>query len=478
MKTRRTRWYNSLTLRLLVLFWAILFVTASSGFILALWQAKPPQPEPLANEIHRTLDPLLSDSLTFGSLQPGRLVAGDYRVAAKLAPVGKQQFRMDKAIAEQYDVVLLRQIDKDEPQQLQLDNVLLVGPFELDGHRLLLTRPLNVEEVRQREMTEQEAREARAVTLLIASGAFALLLGFWLVRPIHRLIRATREIAEGSGSPQLKSLPKRTDEIGELARALGTTAHDLAVSRDAQRRLLSDVSHELRSPLARMQVALSLCHPADNNGDEDNPHWRQLERDLERLGGIIERILSLSRLENGLVSLNREEVDTGKLVSELIDDLCYVNEEFGDRLSQHPGENDEAWPVLNSDSELLRLVIENIVRNALQYTEGTIEISMVPSIDPNANGNSKSKAAQPNSKAKRTQYCAIVIRDHGTGVEAELLDQMFEPFFRGDPSRHHRAGVGLGMALSRRAAGVLGGKVRARNHPDGGLEVTVSLPLV
>lgn len=448
MKTRRTRWYNSLTLRLLVLFWALLFLTASSGFVLALWQTKSETPIPLAQEIRRTLVPLLSDTATFASLRPGRLVAGDYRVVARLVPEGPQQFQVDDAIANRHQLTLLKQIDANLPQQRSLDNLLLVGPFELNGTRLLLSRPLTANEMRQRQVSEREAREARTIALAVGSGFVALLLGYWLVRPIQRLIAATREIAAGSAAPRLKNLPRRGDEIGELARALNTTAHDLAVSRDAQRRLLSDVSHELRSPLARMQVALSLTEKEVN----DNPHWQQLERDMERLSSIIERILSLSRLENGLMKLSRQHVVTHSLAEQLIADLVYVNADYGDRLVLAADSN---WHELDTDTELLRLILENLVRNALQYTSGKVELS---------------------SATVAPGWCAIIVRDYGDGVAEAQLQQMFEPFYRGDPSRHPQAGVGLGMALSRRAAGVLGGKVTARNHPDGGLEVRVQLP--
>lgn len=454
--TRRTRWYNSLTLRLLLLFWALLFLTASSGFLLAIWQTKTPTPEPLAAEVRRTLEPLLEDPQTFLNLQPGRLIAGDYRVAARLNPSGQQQLLIADFIAARQQQLILRQIDAGRPEQLQLENQLLIGPFENGGTRILVTRPLNAEELRQREANAQQAREARTLTLIVGSGVVAVLLGFWLIRPIQRLIRATREIAAGSATPTLKNLPRRRDEVGELARALHTTAHDLAVSRDAQRRLLSDVSHELRSPLARMQMALSLVEPTST---DDHTHWQQLERDVSRLGSIIDRILSLSRLENGLVQLNREAVDLRQLATQLVEDLGYVDSAAASRVQVIDSDH---WLSLHSDPELIRLIIENLVRNALQYTDQQVEIHCNGLIN----------------KPKSPPLVQLLVRDYGTGVSDDQLVQLFEPFYRGDPSRHHQAGVGLGMALSRRAAGVLGGYVTARNHPDGGLEVQIQLGYV
>lgn len=190
----------------------------------------------------------------------------------------------------------------------------------------------------------------------------------------------------------------------------------------------------------------------DDHDDATNPHQQQLSRDVERLSTIIERILSLSRLENGLVKLNPQTIDTYQLVQTLVADLAYVDANYGERLLVL----DANWPVTASDEELLRLVIENLVRNALQYTAGLVELDCAVHDD---------------------KTFTIIVRDHGDGVPEQQLEQLFEPFFRGDPSRHHKSGVGLGMTLSLRAANVIGGVVSARNHPEGGLEISIRLPL-
>ncbi|KFZ29426.1 histidine kinase [Pseudidiomarina atlantica] len=445
------RWYNSLSIRLLLLFWVLLFAVASSGYLLALWFSKPVVPQPVPSEVQSSLAPILSEVETFRSLTPGRLVAGDYRVAASLAPSGTERLQFDRNISANFRELMMRQLDADQPQQFPMGSRMLMGPFALQDYRILVTRPLTVDEQQEQATNEQQTQRVQTLSLLVGSFAIAILLGVWLIQPLRRLTLATREIAKGSEQPNLQRLPKRNDELGELARALKTTAYDLAVSRDAQRRLLSDVSHELRSPLARMQVALMLSADEDDSQARDN-HMNQLGRDLERLSTIIERILSLSRLENGLVKLQAEPVDVRQLVEQLVSDLNYTDAKQGARLQVH---DSDAWPNTESDPELLRLIIENFVRNALQYTDDAIEISC---------------------QQDQTRY-TIIIRDHGPGVPPEQLSQLFTPFYRADPSRNHKAGVGLGMALSMRTAAVLGGTVEARNHPDGGLEITVTLPL-
>jgi two-component system OmpR family sensor kinase len=450
----RTRWYKSLSIRLLVLFWMLFFAVASSGYLLALWFSKPILPEPLPIEVQSTLEPLLSDDATFRSLTPGRLLAGNYRVAASVGASGPERLQLDRLLASSHQRVLMQQLEASEPEQVPINDRMLIGPFSLNAYKVLLTRPLTDEERVQQVVSEQRAQEAQTTALFVGSMVIAIVLGIWLVRPLRILTMATRQIAKGSDAPLvLKQLPRRTDELGELARALHTTAHDLTVSRDAQRRLLSDVSHELRSPLARLQVALMLTQDDDAG---DNPHLQQMHRDVERLSAIIERILSLSRLENGLVKLTPVELNTRELVEQLVADLRYVDIALGDRVKILPDDGEHGdWPVIGSDSELLRLVIENLVRNALQYTDNEVHLSC--------------------ELAGSSFH--IRIRDFGDGVPEQQLKQLFEPFFRGDPARHHKAGVGLGMALSLRAATVLGGSVSARNHPDGGLEASISLPL-
>lgn len=442
---KKTRWYQSLTLKLLLLFWALLFLTASSGYFLAVWNRAEPTPKPVSEPIRRTLQPLLNDPATFLSLEPGRLLAGNYRVAARVLASGRQKLMLDEFLAERQRNTLLRFLNYDQVMQMQLEDRLLIGPFQLEGNKVLFSRPLQAAEYQDQVRAEREQTQARIWVLTCGSGVIAILLGFWLIRPIRRLSAATREIADGSAEPELKKLPSRRDEIGELARALSQTANDLAVSRDAQRRLLSDVSHELRSPMARMQVALDLTA-----GSPDDRHMKQLRRDTDRLNVIIERILSLSKLENGLVSLQTEPVAVGELVEQLIADIVYVEPDAGERLKII----DEHWPTIESDAELLRMILENLVRNALHYSADDVEL---------------------NYRTLTSGY-QITIRDYGNGVSAELLDKLFEPFYRGDPSRKHSAGIGLGLALSQRAAVVLGGQLSAYNHSEGGLQVVLDLP--
>lgn len=452
MTNHTTRWYQSLTLRLLALFWFLLLAATLAAFMSAFYLTRPPQPEPVGNDFERTLGPILEQPDNYPLLQPGRLLVGEYRVVARKLETDDGGLEMTQGLSQDVARATLMLIDNEnEPLQIPIRGQFVAGPFFMGDARLVISRPMTGEEVAQ--LAERDDQELLPNLLWMAvamSGFGALILGVWFVRPLRRLRTATREIAAGSAEPNLARLPRRRDELGELARTLRTTAVELATSRDAQRRLLSDVSHELRSPLARLQVALDLLETEELR---QSTHWQMLEKDILRLSRIIDSILWLSRLENGISQLQREDVSPSAMLKELDNDLVYENDAYRGRINCP----DEDLPLLATDPILLRLIIENLVRNAFQYgpDDGVVTIS--------ANVTKK--------------HLTLAIRDQGPGVDEDKLEQLFVPFFRADPSRHHGAGVGLGLALCQRASAVLGATLSAHNHPQGGLEVRLQLPL-
>ncbi|WP_198679788.1 sensor histidine kinase [Aliidiomarina minuta] len=417
----------------------------------ALYLTRPVQPEMMDSDFERTLSPILSQSDNYELLQPGRLLVGDYRVVARKGGPEDSGLELTPGLAQETAAAAIRLLNQDTPLQMPVRGNMVAGPFPMGSAHLVISRPLTVDELAELENQDLQDWLPNIMWMAVAiSGFGALVLGVWFVMPLKRLRTATREIAAGSAEPNLGRLPRRRDELGELARTLGSTAIELATSRDAQRRLLSDVSHELRSPLARLQVALDLLETEDV---KNSTHWQQLEKDIFRLAGIIDSILWLSRLENGISQLEREPVSLGHLLNDLRGDLIYEHPEYKGRLLLP----EEDLPTLETDPILLRLAIENLVRNGFQYgpEEGKVFIT---------------------ADITGTQ-CCLKILDEGPGVDESKLGELFVPFFRADPSRHHGAGVGLGLALCQRASTVLGGDIEARNHPEGGFEATFCLPL-
>ena len=289
----------------------------------------------------------------------------------------------------------------------------------------------------------------------LASGLVCFLLARYLTAPLDRLRRATEHYATGDLSTRVApTLGTRRDEVAELARAFDHMAQRLQELMTLQRQLLSDVSHELRSPLARLQVALGLARQrSDGRADSE---FDRIERETERLNDLIGQLLSLARLESGVTVAEREPVDLVELLASVASDA-----DFEARAAHRRVELDGTTPAtIQGDARLLHSALENIVRNAVRYTaEGTaVTLSL----------------ERDRGKPDRWR---ITIRDQGPGVPEEMLPRLFEPFVRvGDARDRASGGYGLGLAIAQKAVRLHGGEVVARNEPAGGFSIAVVLP--
>lgn len=290
----------------------------------------------------------------------------------------------------------------------------------------------------------------------IISGLVCFLLARYLTAPVRRLSQATREFASGDLSLRVSpALGRRKDEIAELARDFDHMAERLEELINSQKQLISDVSHELRSPLARLQVALGLARmrePGQSSGELD-----RIEHEAELLNEMIGQLLSLSRLESGAILHHAGAVDLSGLLSEVV-----KNAEFEAAAVNRKVRVIDSVPVsINANETLLRSALENVVRNAVKYTiENTsVDISLRPDPDE-SNG------------------VIIRVHDHGPGVPEDMLTQLFEPFVRIGEARDRKSGgYGLGLAIAKRAIQLHGGEIWADNDPDSGLTVYIRLPL-
>jgi two-component system sensor histidine kinase CpxA len=226
---------------------------------------------------------------------------------------------------------------------------------------------------------------------------------------------------------------------------------------NAQRALVSDVSHELRSPLTRLNLALELAR--QRAGGEASGALDRIDRESERLSTLIKQLLTLTRLESGSEEQGKEPVDLAQLVQDVGTDAEF--EAHGRNRSVRVAVHAACETVGRAD--LLRSAIENIVRNAVRYTaEGTtVEISL---------------ECQSNGSCCRA---VIRVRDHGPGVPETTLAHLFQPFYRVDDARDRQSGgTGLGLAIAQRAVEVYGGRIIVSNAPGGGLLVETYLPAV
>lgn len=285
---------------------------------------------------------------------------------------------------------------------------------------------------------------------LIASLIFAALLARHLSRPIIGLRKAFNEVAEGQFKPaQAKHAPRWPDELSDLTLDFARTSAQLKMLIDNQRRLLHDVSHEVRSPLARMQLAIDLARQQPERTQES---MQRLERESGRINQLVEELLTLSRLEARACGELSENVDLAELLHEIVEDARFEAEAKPCRISLGNAERIR----VKGRSELLLRAIENVVRNAIRYSPANSPIL----IDLHCSG---------------THAC-ISVEDCGPGVAESALEAIFDPFVRLQDSRSND-GYGLGLAITRQTLEAHGGSVRASNREHGGLRVEMSLPL-
>jgi len=284
-----------------------------------------------------------------------------------------------------------------------------------------------------------------AIVLVIAG--MGAILAMHLAAPLRSLQRVMDRFGRGDLAARVRST--RRDEIGELSRAFDEMAGRIETLLAAERRLLQDVSHELRSPLTRLDVAVDL---ASTSEDPCVPLGR-IKRDVGRLSVLVNELLQLTRAEGDHSVLHLEEVRLDDLLRGLVDDCAVEAEANGCRLDLRALESCS----VRGEQELLRRAVENVVRNAIRHAPpGTaVEVGL----------------------ELRDDVAKVVVRDHGPGVPENLLGSIFEPFFRVDRHRSRASGgVGLGLAIARRAVDLHRGRINAHNACPG-LVVTIELPL-
>ena len=294
---------------------------------------------------------------------------------------------------------------------------------------------------------------SRWLVIALVMGAVCFALARYLTTPALQISRAARRFAEGDLDVRVgPQLGKRRDELADLGRDFDFMAERIEAQRSAERRLLGDISHELRSPLARLQVALDL---AESGADpQTRGYLARMEEEVEELGALIGQLLTLTRLENAGQDISRREsID----LAELIGGIC-ADADFEASATNRTVEWGGSPPVLvQANAELLHSAIENVVRNALIHApqSSLVRVDLQNTADE----------------------AIIRVRDWGTGVPEAELDELFRPFYRVAEARDRQSGgTGLGLSITQRALAAHGGKVRATNAEGGGLEVEMRLP--
>ena len=293
-------------------------------------------------------------------------------------------------------------------------------------------------------------RRLSVFVILIAATLFCYFVARQVTRPVLDLRAAAASIAEGRLDARVNPRWKRRkDEIGGLSRDFDLMAERIEALMAGQRRLLGDVSHELRSPLARLMVALGLLKKRSQ--PEGVELLDRVGIEAHRLDKLIGQLLTLSRIDSGL-HVGSQLIDLANLVQEVARDADFEARANGRSVEVNAV---DACSTRGSE-ELIRSAIENVVRNAVRHTQPdtSVEISLY----------------------RRGEQTLVRVRDRGPGVPESRLSEIFIPFRRIDPAASNGDGAGLGLAITERAVRLHGGRVHAMNLKDGGLIVEIELP--
>ncbi len=286
--------------------------------------------------------------------------------------------------------------------------------------------------------------------LLLTAVILCYLLALYLTSPIRKLREATQTLSKGELEARVPDrLGRRRDELGDLALDFNVMAERIESLMHSQQRLNRDISHELRSPLARLNVALEIAK--QKSTPESSPVLSRIEKESERLNEMISRLLTLAKLESGSEIVEPLRLSLGSIVREVAEDADYEAHAKGRSVTVST--NGDATVLGNEN--LLRSAIENVLRNAVRYTaEGTaVEVAL-----SSQNGNAR-----------------LTVSDHGGGVPDDELANLFRPFYRvGEDRTRTTGGTGLGLAIAERAVKAHKGTIEARNTADG-LEVAICL---
>lgn len=441
---------NSLAGRIFIGFWLVLLLTVSLTLFLSRQLIEETDirrlPPPLVAQIQQEVAALQQlDSIPqllqqLKQASNTRWVVFDVQQNSILTP---------EVLPRNFNANWLTELNQlNRPRLLRHNNTHLAGPFmlQLGGTQLALYQ--------QRQRPAQPwwrlsslSEPILVLLLLITSAAASFLLAISISKPLRELVNQNLLFAAGKLDSRVPQLARRKDELGQLGRSFNTMAERISALLHNQQRLIRDISHELRSPLARAQLALGLTER-----QQDLQQLPRLKNELERLDLMLDELLTYSRLDAGQYQLELHACDLVALTEEVI----AINQLDADAKAQRIRLQapQQAW--LEADSRLLGRAIENILRNAIKYspTHSQIECTIT----------------------QQQTALLLSIRDYGPGIPAELLENVFLPFYRVSDSRTSATGgTGLGLAIVAQIIRQHQGEVSATLPAGGGLQVDVTL---
>jgi two-component system sensor histidine kinase CpxA len=326
-------------------------------------------------------------------------------------------------------------------------------PIVINGEQFQLFIANDVHRKRIVSLVNQLPIALRLLMLLTISFLSCWLLAKTFTKPLIAIQKASEDIGEGKLTTRITKFDQRSDEFGTLARSFNQMAEQLENNITAHQRLLGDVSHELRSPLTRLQLAVALAEKNIGNDVEQQKHLNRCETEVERLDEMIADVLTLSRLEHNQTAFVADDTDLSALLTQVVNDCQYFATSKGVTIALKAQKN----CVLLADSKLLSSAISNVINNAVKYSPNdtvvTVELS------------------------PQKEQLILSISDQGCGVPNDMIEKLFTPFFRvADARDRSSGGTGLGLAIAQQAIVFHQGEIIAQNQESSGLRVTITLP--
>ncbi|AAZ27013.1 ATP-binding protein [Colwellia psychrerythraea] len=326
-------------------------------------------------------------------------------------------------------------------------------PIIINGEQFQLFIANEVHRKRLVSLVNQLPVALRLLMLLTISFLSCWLLAKSFTNPLIAIQKASESIGEGKLATRITKFDQRSDEFGTLARSFNKMAEQLENNITAHQRLLGDVSHELRSPLTRLQLAVALAEKNMGNDVEQQKHLNRCETEVERLDEMIADVLTLSRLEHNQNVFAADDIDLSTLVAQVVNDCQY----FATSRNVTIVLKTQANCALLADSKLLSSAISNVVNNAVKYSPNdqvvTVELRQI------------------------NEQIMLIVSDQGPGVPNEMIEKLFTPFFRvADGRERSSGGTGLGLAIAQQAILFHQGDIVAQNQESSGLKVIITLP--
>jgi two-component system sensor histidine kinase CpxA len=326
-------------------------------------------------------------------------------------------------------------------------------PIIMNGDQFQLFIASEIERKRIVNWVNQLPIAIRLLMLLTISFLSCWWLAKSFTNPLIAIQKASENIGEGKLATRITKFDQRSDEFGTVARSFNQMAEQLENNITAHQRLLGDVSHELRSPLTRLQLAVALAEKNIGNDVEQRKHLNRCETEVERLDEMIADVLTLSRLEHNQNVFAVDDIELSALVAQVVNDCQYFATSRNVTIDLKTQANCD----LLADSKLLTSAISNVVNNAVKYSPNdqvvTVELS------------------------QENEQIMLSVSDLGPGVPNEMINKLFTPFFRvADGRERSSGGTGLGLAIAQQAILFHQGKIVAQNQESSGLKVIITLP--